>query len=146
MPVSSRRFFLGSVPAALAGAQTRPPALRKDRISPLDGIAREKIRITDIQVTNLAYRLKPEEEWPDADSNSIIWKTESVIVEVSTDAGIRGIGACSRYNGPQEMKQQVDNVIRPLLTGRDPFDVEYLAGGISGPRGRGVWAGIDTAL
>lgn len=71
-----------------------------DRISPLDGVKRERIGITGIKVTNLAYRLKPEEEWPDAARNFIIWKTESVIVEISTDVGLNGIGACTRYNGP----------------------------------------------
>ena len=158
MSTSTRRLFLGSLSgvagaAALAGAQAgRSPArksrasLPKNRISPLDGIAREKIRITDIKVTNLAYRLRPEEEWPDSDSNVIIWKTESVIVRISTDAGITGIGGCSRYNGPEEMRQYVEGVIKPILVGKNPFDVEFLSGGISGSRARGAWAGVDTAL
>ena len=135
--------------AGLTGLTAQPQrstALPKDRISPLDGVKREKIRITDIQVTNLAYRLKPEEEWPDSARNSIIWKTESVIVEISTDVGLKGIGGASRYNGPAEMKDYVDGVIRPLLVGKNPFDVEFLAGGISGARARGVWSGVDTAL
>jgi L-alanine-DL-glutamate epimerase-like enolase superfamily enzyme len=151
MSASTRRFFLGSLAgaggaSALTGQQARPASLPADRISPLDGVKREKIKITNIKVISLGYRLKPEEEWPDADNNNIIWKTESVIAEVSTDAGLKGIGGCSRYNGPEEMKQYVENVIKPILIGKNPFDVEYLAGGIAGPRGRGVWAGIDTAL
>ena len=151
MSASTRRFFLGSLAgaggaSALTGQQGRPASLPADRISPLDGVKREKIKITNIKVISLGYRLKPEEEWPDADDNNIIWKTESVIAEVSTDAGLKGIGGCSRYNGPEEMKQYVENVIKPILIGKNPFDVEYLAGGIAGPRGRGVWAGIDTAL
>ena len=44
------------------------------------------------------------------------------------------------------MKEYVDGVVRPFLMGKNPFDVEYLAGGISGPRARGVWSGIDTAM
>jgi L-alanine-DL-glutamate epimerase-like enolase superfamily enzyme len=151
MSASTRRFFLGSLAgaggaSALTGQQARVASLPADRISPLDGVKREKIKITNIKVISLGYRLKPEEEWPDADNNNIIWKTESVIAEVSTDAGLKGIGGCSRYNGPEEMKQYVENVIKPILIGKNPFDVEYLAGGIAGPRGRGVWAGIDTAL
>jgi L-alanine-DL-glutamate epimerase-like enolase superfamily enzyme len=109
-------------------------------------VKRQPIKITDVGVTSLAYRLKPEEEWPDSANNFIIWKTESVIVEISTDVGLKGIGGATRYNGPAEMKQYVDAVIRPLLLGKNPFDVEYLAGGISGPRARGVWSGVDTAL
>ena len=149
--MDTRRFFLGSLAgvagsAALTAQPRRSSALPQDRISPLDGVKREKIKITGIQVTNLGYRLKPEEEWPDAARNFIIWKTESVIVEISTDAGLKGIGGCTRYNGPAEMKEYVDGVIRPLIIGKNPFDVEYLAGGISGPRARGVWSGVDTAL
>lgn len=132
--------------SVLAGQQRGGSALPQGRISPLDGVKREKIKITDIKVTSLAYRLKPEEEWPDSDSNVIIYKTESVIVEVSSDAGLKGIGGCSRYNSPAEMKQYLDGVVKPLVLGKSPFDVEYLAGGISGRRARGVWSGVDTAL
>jgi len=103
--MNTRRFFLGSLAggagsAALTAQPRRSSALPGDRISPLDGVKRERIGITGIKVTNLAYRLKPEEEWPDAARNFIIWKTESVIVEISTDVGLNGIGACTRYNGP----------------------------------------------
>jgi len=147
----TRRLFMQSLSgmagaSALAGQQRGGSSLPKGRISPLDGVTRQNIKITDVRVTDLGYRLKPEEEWPDGDQNVIIWKTESVIVEVSTDAGLRGIGGCSRYNGPEEMKRYVDNVIKPIVIGKNPFDVEYLAGGISGRRARGAWAGVDTAL
>lgn len=128
--------------AALAGAKPLP----KNRNFPLDNITREKLKITDIKVINLGYRLKPEEQWADADFNMIIWKTESVIVQVSTDAGITGIGGCTRYNGPEQMKQYAENVIKPILVGKNPFDVESLCGGICGHGARGAWAGVDTAL
>ena len=137
----------GGAGLTVRASQQRPgTALPKNRISPLDGVRREKIGITDIKVTNLAYRLKPEEEWPDAARNSIIWKTESVIVEISTDAGLKGIGGATRYNGPAEMKEYLDGIVKPLLVGKNPFDVEALAGGISGPGARGIWSGVDTAL
>jgi L-alanine-DL-glutamate epimerase-like enolase superfamily enzyme len=144
-------LFLQSLPgvagvSALSGQQRGGSALPKGRISPLDGVTRQNIKITDLKLINLAYRLKPEEEWPDGAANGIIWKTESVIVEVSTDAGLKGIGACSRYNGPAAMKEYLEKVIRPVLIGKNPFDVEYLAGGISSRGVRGVWAGVDTAL
>ena len=95
---------------------------------------------------SLGYRLKPNEEWADGAANGIIWKTESVIVEVSTDAGLKGIGGCSRYNGPAAMKEYLEKVVKPAIVGQNPFDVEFLSGGIAGPRARGVWAGVDVAL
>jgi L-alanine-DL-glutamate epimerase-like enolase superfamily enzyme len=138
---------LGSAPGIAIGASARrPTALPDNRNSPLDGIQREKIKITDVKVTTLAYRLKPEEQWADADSNFIIYKTEAVIMQVFTDSGITGIGGCTRYNGPQEMKQYLETVIRPIMIGKNPFDVEHLCGGISGHGARGAWAGVDTAL
>jgi L-alanine-DL-glutamate epimerase-like enolase superfamily enzyme len=146
--LGTRRTFLGSLAGAgaLVGQRRGATALSNSRTSPLDGVTREKIRITDVKLINLAYRLKPEEQWPDADNNVIIWKTESVIVQLSTDAGITGIGGCSRYNGPEAMKQYLDGVIKPILVGKSPFDVESLSGGVSGSGARGAWSGVDTAL
>jgi hypothetical protein len=86
-----------AVVSAQKGCRSSLPA---NRVSPLDGITRERIRISDIKLINLAYGLKPEERWADGDENSIIVKTESVIVEISTDAGLTGIGGCSRCRGP----------------------------------------------
>ena len=83
-------------------------------MSPLEGVTRQNMKITDVRMISLAYRLKPEEEWADGANNSIIWKTESAIVEVSTDAGLKGIGVCSRYNGPAAMKEYLEKVIRPV--------------------------------
>ncbi len=133
--IHTRRHFLSSLSAAAAL-----------RTSPLDGIKRDKIKITDVKLINLAYRLKPDEEWPDGDQNFIIWKTECVIAKVFTDAGITGIGGCSRYNGPEAMRQFVESTVKPRLLGRNPFDVEFLTGGIAGHGARGAWAGVDTAL
>lgn len=151
MSASTRRRFMQSlsgvaVPSALAAQQRGGAALPKGRLSPLDGVTRQNIKITDLKVISLAYRLKPGEEWPDGATNGIIWKTESVIVRVSTDVGLEGIGACSRYNGPAAMKQYLERVVKPALIGKNPFDVEVLAGGISMRGARGVWSGVDTAL
>jgi len=57
-----------------------------------------------------------------------------------------GIGGASRYNGPAEMKQYVDTVIKPLMLGQNPFDVETLTGGISSSGARGLGPRVDTAL
>jgi L-alanine-DL-glutamate epimerase-like enolase superfamily enzyme len=151
MSASTRRLFTRSLAgfagaAALTAQQRAGSSLPKGRLSPLDGVTRQNIKIKDLKLISLAYRLKPEEEWPDGGDNGIIWKTESVIVEVSTDAGLKGIGACSRYNGPAAMKAYLEKVVKPALVGKNPFDVEVLAGGISANGARGVWSGVDTAL
>src|ERR1035437_3116748 len=151
MWASTRRLFMQSLSgvagaSALAAQQRGGSSLPKGRSSPLDGVTRQNLKITDLKVISLAYRLKPEEEWPDGAANGIIWKTESVIVEVSTDAGLKGIGACSRYDGPAEMKEYLEKGVKPALVGKNPFDVEVLAGGISAGGARGVWSGVDTAL
>ena len=154
---TSRRKFIKSA-GAVAGAAALYPlsgcsqgnstgsSSRENVIHPLDGVKRENIKITDVRVKLLSYRLKPEELWADGDNNSIIWQTSTVITEVLTDAGITGIGGSSRYNGPEEMKAYTENVIKPFLVGKNPFDVEILTGGISGGGARGAWAGADVAL
>lgn len=152
----SRRKFITSA-AAVAGSAALPDIaysikgektadLSGMRRHPLDEVTRENIKITDIKVTLLSYLLKPEELWADGDNNDIIWQTTSVITEVFTDAGITGIGGCSRYNGPVEMKTYTEKVIKPLLIGKNPFDVEILSGGISGNGARAAWTGVDVAL
>jgi L-alanine-DL-glutamate epimerase-like enolase superfamily enzyme len=157
MADSTRRTFLKSA-ASIAGSSVvaglpcftpeggRDSGVTDTMINPLNGIRRENIKITDIRVTLLSYRLKPEELWADGDENSIIWQTSSVIIEVFTDVGITGIGGASRYNGPEEMKAYTEKVIKPLLIGKNPFDVEILTGGIAGGGARGAWAGVDIAL
>jgi L-alanine-DL-glutamate epimerase-like enolase superfamily enzyme len=132
--------------AAVACGPRGGDSLPEGRVSPLDGVKRENIKITGVKLINLGYRLKPEEEWPDGGDNFIIWKTESVIAQVSTDAGLTGIGGSTRYAGPQAMQEYVDGVIRPILLGKNPFDVESLTGGICGRGPRGAWAGVDTAV
>lgn len=157
MAKSSRRKFLKSA-AAFAGTSTmagltgcftkseKKSDLSNTMIHPLIGIKRENIKITDIKVTLLSYELKPEELWTDGDNNYIIWQTTSVITEVFTDVGIVGIGGSSRYRGPEEMKLFTEQVIKPLLIGKNPFDVEILTGGIVSGGARAAWAGVDVAL
>ena len=116
------------------------------RAHPLEGLRREPLRISDVKVTLLSYRLKPEEQWADADTNVVVLNTCTVAVEVFTDAGITGIGGVSRYSGPEQVKRYIEEVVRPLLIGKNPFDVEFLTAGLSGGRGRAAWNGVDVAL
>ena len=144
-PISRRRLlgsaavFASSVPAGSArGAGARN--------HPLDGLKRQDIKITGVKLMPLSCRLGPGEEWPDGDNHIVYWKTEAAIVSVSTNAGITGLGSCNQFKGPLQMKEYTEAVIQPLLKGKNPYDVEALSGGISGPGGRGAWAGVDTAL
>ena len=127
----SRRQLL-SIPAAAIG--------------PLAGMAPEKLSIRDIRVTILSFRLPPKNVW--RTSAFEVWKTDCVIVEVETDQGITGIGEPSPYGGPAEIKHYIDTEIRPLLLGKNPFDVEDLCGSwMASARGpRVAWAGVDVAL
>ncbi len=77
-----------------------------------------------------------------------------LLVEVHTDEGITGIGSCSG-NG-LVLEAIVAHVLKPLLTGMDPLDIEeiwdtaYFRAGVRafGSRGVGVVAlsGVDIAL
>jgi len=119
---------------------------RAGALHPLCGLQRENIKITDVKVVPFSYRLKPEEQWPDADQHFVIWQTSEVVVQVMTDVGITGIGGASRYNGPAQMMRYAEEVVKPNLLGKNPFDVEQLSGGMSGHGALGVWAGVDVAL
>ncbi|MBM3188310.1 MAG: mandelate racemase/muconate lactonizing enzyme family protein [Chloroflexi bacterium] len=117
-----------------------------ERLHPLEGIARQNIRITDLVVTPLSYRLKREEQWPDGDDHFVIWQTTTVIVKVRTDVGLVGIGGASRYSGPERMMAYAEEVIRPSLLGKNPFDVEALSAAKCAHGATNIWAGVDTAL
>ena len=74
---SSRRVFLSSVAGASGSLRPAGAAARRSGIAAGAHLAhgrggREKIKITDVKVISLGYRLKPEEEWPDGDNNVII--------------------------------------------------------------------------
>jgi hypothetical protein len=138
-------------PRLRPGTGRRSPALRDNRIPPpvhpLEGVARQNLKITDVRVTLMSYELPPEKQWMVA--RAVTWKTDAVLVEVFTDKGIVGIGESSPYGGPPQMKKMIEEWIRPTLLGKNPFDVEQLTPGWSAQRGRpgaATWAGIDMAL
>ena len=78
----------------------------------------------------------------------------AILIEVETDAGISGIGSCSGNGAIIEVI--VDKVLKPLVVGVDPCNIEavwekaYFGGGVRvfGSRGIGVVAlsGLDMAL
>ena len=132
----SRRSFLASAAAAL-------PALR---YSPLDGVKRESLKITDVKVTLLSYELPPEKQW--VSGTFLVWKCDAILVQIFTDKGIVGIGEPSPYGGPEQVKQFIEEYARPRLIGQNPFDVEKLCAtwGDSPFRYQVAWAGLDAAL
>jgi L-alanine-DL-glutamate epimerase-like enolase superfamily enzyme len=145
MRTLSRRSLLGWAAAAPALAQKRArPAPTGPRVHPLEGVARENIKITDVKVTLASCELK-ERSWMTA--RQLVWKSDAVLVEVFTDKGIIGIGESSPYGGPELMKKFIEENIRPGLIGKNPFDVEHLTGPwFRSQRGGQVsWAGVDAA-
>ena len=150
----SRRLFLAATPASagavLYGAQTAPKsrtgARPGPRSHPLDGVARENLKITDLKVTLLSAEIPPERQW--YNPRTVAWKSDAVLVQVFTDKGIVGIGEGTPYGGPVAMKKFAEEYARPALLGQNPFDVELLGSGWSGSAaasGSRVWAGIDCA-
>jgi L-alanine-DL-glutamate epimerase-like enolase superfamily enzyme len=124
------------------------PAGKVLRNHPLDGVTRENIKITGLKVTLLSCEVPPKEQWyldwiPERYK---CWKSDSILVQVFTDKGITGIGGATQYGGPDVVKKYLEDVISPAITGKNPFDIEYLTCGVK-VRGPMVgWAGVDAAL
>jgi len=153
--ISRRNFIAAGVITGIgtmAGIPACTNATKKAsntyRNHPLDGVSRESIKITDMKVSLLSYQLPPEEQWyldwmPERYK---CWKTDSILIEIFTDAGIKGIGGATQYGGPDVVKKYLDDVIKPAIMGKNPFDIEYLTCGVR-ERGPMVgWAGVDAAL
>lgn len=120
----------------------------KSRHHPLEGVIREDIKITEVKVTLFSSELPAEAQWyldwiPERYK---CWKTDSILIEVTTDAGIQGLGGCTQYGVPHRIKDYVENTIKPAIIGKNPFDIDFLTAGVL-TRGPMVgWAGIDAAL
>jgi L-alanine-DL-glutamate epimerase-like enolase superfamily enzyme len=146
MTILSRRSFIGAAASAPAfGAPAKAPAAKAlhPRTHPLEGVSRENLKITDIRVALMSYELK-DKAW--ITGTMLIWKSDAVLVEVFTDKGIVGIGESSPYGGPEFLKNTIEESVKPMLIGKNPFDVEHLATAWGGPRPNyAVWAGIDAA-
>lgn len=113
---------------------------------PLDVIARENITITDIKVTPLSYVPGDERDlW--GVGKYIVWKTDAALVEVFTDQGIVGFAEGTPYSNPAEIQKYTDKHVKPVMIGKNPFDVDYLTSG--GPwrdyLPRAAWAGVNNA-
>jgi L-alanine-DL-glutamate epimerase-like enolase superfamily enzyme len=60
------------------------------------------------------------------DIAAILVEERTVLVKVSTDEGIVGIGECSPMRPRKLVAETVFQFIRPLLIGMDPFDIERI--------------------
>jgi D-galactarolactone cycloisomerase len=110
------------------------------------------MKITDVKTIRLRAMIPSEGQ---VFSRSGVRNTRSTtLVQVETDEGVSGIGSCSG-NG-ELIEVIIGRVLKPLLVGMDPIDIEeiwdkaYVRGGHKefGTRGIGVVAmsGIDVGL
>jgi L-alanine-DL-glutamate epimerase-like enolase superfamily enzyme len=149
-----RRKFIGSLAATSAtlgtlGACSETSAEKEQTsptiVSPLQNIARENIKITDIKVTPLSYVHEEGPLW--GVGSYIVWKADAGLIEVFTDQGMVGIGEGSPYSEPDKIKEYIERRVKPYIIGKNPFDVDFITGG--GPHqdylARAAWAGINSA-
>ena len=112
------------------------------------------MEIVDVETILLTHLIPEEETWylggigGKPGTKGI--KADMVILKIHTDEGITGIGEPSPYGGAIALKNAIEE-IKPLLIGKDPFDVDLVTSrGRRIRRGRlvdnYVWAGIDMAL
>jgi L-alanine-DL-glutamate epimerase-like enolase superfamily enzyme len=114
------------------------------RNHPLDGIERQKLTIRDVRVLPLSYVDPNENLWRCGPYQA--WKTDGAITQIFTEEGLVGIGEGSPYENPADIKAYTEETIRPLLIGKNPFDVEFLVNrGNDSRYNRAPWAGIDAA-
>jgi galactonate dehydratase len=148
----------GALKTGVGFARTPPEALREaaevvGMNHPTQGIKREKIKITDIKVTPLSYVDPNRNLW--RGDRYIVWKTDAALCQVFTDQGIVGIAEGTPYAGPDVIKKYTEEVIKPVLVGQNPFDVDFIACasglapapkvGIPDRSAAGSWAGVNNA-
>ena len=76
----------------------------------------------------VTYALQETLDEACAYGHGLITERSSVIVKIITDEGIVGWGEsmCHGTQPPEPAKAVIDSWLRPVLTGRDPFDVEVI--------------------
>lgn len=98
-----RRTFLRNATLAIPGALYAP------YFDLFTGPDTNRVKITDVKCirTNIGLRVSP-------------------LVKIETDEGVVGIGECHHDEKGFGAQDVVLNVIKPLLMGQDPFDLERL--------------------
>lgn len=143
----SRRNFLGSsglgAIGVLGGCSENASGDRTShnteavRNSPLDGIGRENIQITDVKVRLFSCDYPIKKWWYGAGV--------TILTEIFTNQGIIGIGGPSPYAGPEFVKEYTEKHIKPQLIGKNPFDVEIIAPSHRERNKAMAWAGVNVA-
>ena len=150
-----RRIFVKSVAQAGVAGLMIPVVSRcgtssqqlKPRKHPLEGVKRQRIKITDIKVRLFSVPVPPEKWWYGCGVE--------MVTEVHTDEGIIGIGGPSPYGGLEAVKKYSEETLKPALIGQNPFDVEKINTGGAELKLPGIternfaqacaWAGVDIA-
>ena len=91
------------------------------------------MKITQVEAFALRFQTeKPSEQQdnyylPDEGWRCIYARHhETMVVRITTSDGIVGYGEGQSPVSPRTSKTIVEDLCRPILTGQDPFDVEYL--------------------
>jgi L-alanine-DL-glutamate epimerase-like enolase superfamily enzyme len=140
---TSRRAFLcgaglgATVFGPACSRQARQAPAGGVRNNPLDGIPRENIKITDVRVRRFACDIPLDKWWYGAGV--------TILTEVMTDQGLKGIGGPSPYGNPDFVKEYTETHIKPRVVGQNPFDLEIFAPSHLDTRRAMAWAGINVA-
>lgn len=108
------------------------------------------MKITDIETIALSIPHPPGHEWVKGEISATGW--DLLVVRVHTDEGISGIGEAYHLKNPWAVIATIEESLKPLLIGEDPFDNEQLWAKMFirtlqlGSAPIAAIAGIDTAL
>jgi len=80
------------------------------------------MKITNVEAFGLVAPLK--EPWKIA--GVVMSEMNATVVKISTDTGIVGIGESLARLSSETTRSIIDNILKPILMGADPFDVEIL--------------------
>lgn len=108
------------------------------------------MKITDIEVFPLSFPHPPGHRWEKGELSAVGW--DQVIIRVQTDDGITGIGESYHLKNPHAVVATIQQSLKPILLGEDPFDTEKIWARLFtrtvqlGSAAIAGIAGIDTAL
>jgi L-alanine-DL-glutamate epimerase-like enolase superfamily enzyme len=103
-PANRRRFLVRAASSLAAGAAGNEALLAYQEKAPA------KLKITDVKTTILRVNHR---DW-------------TSLVEVFTNEGIVGLGQTTFRVQPKVVNSSIDNVLKPMLIGRSPFEYETL--------------------
>lgn len=108
------------------------------------------MKITDIETIAISIPHPPGHSWVKGEISATGW--DLLVVRVHTDEGISGIGEAYHLKNPWAVIATIEQSLKPLLIGQDPFDNEQLWAKMFirtlqlGSAPIAAIAGIDTAL